>query len=65
MVHLDMQISLRIFEKIRNDPSVIYMGLGKIIHEKKSEAKNLVNGEARRFFNKFCSPPSSESPLKY
>jgi hypothetical protein len=28
-VHLDLQISLRIFEKIRNDPNVILRGLGE------------------------------------
>ncbi len=34
VVHLDLRISPRISEKIRNDPSVIFRGLG--------EAKNLV-----------------------
>jgi hypothetical protein len=29
VVHLDLLISLRIFEKIRNYPSVIFRGLGK------------------------------------
>jgi hypothetical protein len=29
VVHLDLQISPRFFEKIRNDPSVIFRGLGK------------------------------------
>jgi hypothetical protein len=29
MVHLHLQISLRIFEKIRNEPNVIFGGLGE------------------------------------
>ncbi len=29
VVHLDLQISLRIFEKIRYDPNVIIRGLGE------------------------------------
>ena len=29
VVHLDLQISPRIFEKIRNDPNVIIRGLGE------------------------------------
>jgi hypothetical protein len=29
VVQLDLQISPRIFEKIQNDPSVIFRGLGK------------------------------------
>jgi hypothetical protein len=29
VVHLDLGISPRIFEKIRNDPNVIIMGLGE------------------------------------
>ncbi len=29
VVHLDLQISLQIFEKIRNDPNVIIRGLGE------------------------------------
>ncbi len=29
VVHLDLRISLRIFEKIRNDPNVIIRGLGE------------------------------------
>ncbi len=29
VVHLDLEISLRIFEKIRNDPYVIIRGLGE------------------------------------
>jgi hypothetical protein len=41
VVHLDLGISPRIFEKIRNDPNVIFRGRG-LIHEKKPEAKNLV-----------------------
>ncbi len=41
-MHLDLRISLRIFEKIQNDPHVIFRGLKEMIHEKKPEAKNLV-----------------------
>jgi hypothetical protein len=29
VVHLDLQISLRIFKKIQNDPNVIIRGLGE------------------------------------
>jgi hypothetical protein len=29
VVHLDLQIYQRIFEKIRNDPSAIFRGLGE------------------------------------
>jgi len=29
VVHLDLRISPRIFEKIRNDPNVIFRGLGE------------------------------------
>jgi hypothetical protein len=29
VVHLDLRISRRIFEKIRNDPNVIFRGLGE------------------------------------
>ncbi len=29
VVHLDLRMSLRIFEKIRNDPTVIFRGLGE------------------------------------
>jgi hypothetical protein len=29
VVHLDLQISPRIFKKIRNDPNVIFRGLGE------------------------------------
>jgi hypothetical protein len=41
VVHLDLRISQRIFEKILNDPNVIFRALGKMIHEN-PEAKNLV-----------------------
>ncbi len=42
-VHLELQISLRIFEKIFNGSNGILRGLGeKLIHEKKSEVENLV-----------------------
>jgi hypothetical protein len=39
---LDLRISLQIFEKIRNDPTVIFRGLGEEDSWKKPEAKNLV-----------------------
>jgi hypothetical protein len=39
VVHLDLRISPRIFEKIRNDPNVIIRGLGKVIHEKNLKQK--------------------------
>jgi hypothetical protein len=42
VVHLDLRISLRIFEKIRDDPNVIIRGLGEGDSWKKPEAKNLV-----------------------
>ena len=42
VVHLDSQISPRIFEKIRNDPNGIIRGLGETDSRKKPEAKNLV-----------------------
>ncbi len=41
VVHLDLRISPRIFENIRNDPIVLFSGAwGKVIM-KKSEEKNL------------------------
>ncbi len=42
VVHLDLQISPQIFEKIWNDPKVIIRGLGEGDSWKKPEAKNLV-----------------------
>ncbi len=42
VVHLDLRISPRISEKIRNDPNVIFKGLGEDDSWKKPEAKNLV-----------------------
>jgi hypothetical protein len=39
---LDLRISLQIFEKIRNDPTVIFRGLGEEDSWKKPEANNLV-----------------------
>jgi hypothetical protein len=42
VVHLDLQISSRIFEKILNDPNAIIRGLGEDHSRKKPEAKNLV-----------------------
>ncbi len=41
VVHLHCEY-LRIFEKVRNNPIVILRGLGKMIHEKNTKAKNLV-----------------------
>ncbi len=42
VVHLDLLLSPRIFEKIRNDPNVIVRGFGESDSWKKPEAKNLV-----------------------
>ncbi len=42
VVHVDLRISPRIFAKIRNDPNAIFRGFGKMLYEKKTEAKNLV-----------------------
>ncbi len=42
VVHLDLRISPRIFEKIWNDPNVIFRGLGEDDSWKKLKAKNLV-----------------------
>ncbi len=39
VVHLDLRTSPRIFEKIRNDPNVIFRGLGEGDSWKKPEAK--------------------------
>jgi hypothetical protein len=39
---LELRISQRIFEKIRNDPNGIIRGLGETDSRKKLEAKNLV-----------------------
>ncbi len=42
MVHLDLRLSPRIFEKIRNGPNAILWGWGETDSSKKPEAKNLV-----------------------
>ncbi len=42
VVHLELQISLRIFEKIWNGPNGILRGLGETDSWKKPEVKNLV-----------------------
>ncbi len=42
VVHLDLRISPRIFEKIRNGPNAILWGWGETDSSKKPEAKNLV-----------------------
>ncbi len=42
VVHLDLRISLRIFEKIRNGPNSILRGLGETDTWKNPEVKNLV-----------------------
>ena len=39
---IELRISPRIFEKIRNGPNVIIRGLGETDSRKKPEAKNLV-----------------------
>ncbi len=42
VANLELRISPRIFEKIRNDPNCIIRGLGETDSRKKPEAKNLV-----------------------
>jgi hypothetical protein len=42
VANLELRISPRIFEKIRNGPNGIIRGLGKTGSRKKPEAKNLV-----------------------
>jgi hypothetical protein len=42
VVHLDLRISPRIFEKIRNGPNGKLWGWGETDSYKKPEAKNLV-----------------------
>jgi hypothetical protein len=42
VVNLELRISPRIFEKIRNGPNVILWGWGETDSQKKPEAKNLV-----------------------
>jgi hypothetical protein len=42
VANLELRISPRIFEKIRNIPNVILIGLGETDSRKKPEAKNLV-----------------------
>jgi hypothetical protein len=42
VVHLDLRLSRRIFEKIRNGPNPILWGWGEADSSKKPEAKNLV-----------------------
>jgi hypothetical protein len=42
VVHLDLRISPRIFEKIRNGPYELLWGWGETVSTKKPEAKNLV-----------------------
>jgi hypothetical protein len=42
VANLELRISPRIFEKIRNSPKVIIRGLGETDSRKKPEAKNLV-----------------------
>ncbi len=42
VVHLDLRLSPRIFEKIRNGPNAILWGWGESDSSKKPEAKNLV-----------------------
>ena len=39
VVHLDLRISPRIFEKIRNDPNAILWGWEKLIHQKNQKQK--------------------------
>jgi hypothetical protein len=39
VAHLDLRISPRIVNKIRNDPNVIFRGLGKMFYEKDLKQK--------------------------
>ncbi len=39
VVHLDLWISPRIFQKVWNDPNVIFRAWGKVIHEKNLKQK--------------------------
>ncbi len=74
VVHLDLRISPRIFEKIRNDAKVIIRGLGEDDSWKKPEAKNLVTlslekDSVRRFFasgffHESVSPQPQSIPLR-
>jgi hypothetical protein len=40
VANLELRISPRIFEKIRNDPNGIIRGWGKLIHEKNQKQKS-------------------------
>jgi hypothetical protein len=42
VVHLELRISLQIFEKIRKGPNGILRGLGETDSRKKPEVENLV-----------------------
>jgi hypothetical protein len=42
VANIELRISPRSFEKIRNDPNGIIRGLGKTDSRKKPDAKNLV-----------------------
>jgi hypothetical protein len=42
VVHLELRISPRIWEKFETAPVILSRAWGKRIHEKKPEAKNLV-----------------------
>ena len=50
VVHLDLRISPRIFEKIRIGPNAILWGWGKTDSSKKPEAKNLVTLSLKSFY---------------
>jgi hypothetical protein len=41
VVRLELRISPRIFEKIRNGPNVLLRGLGKLIHGENQKSKIL------------------------
>jgi hypothetical protein len=42
VANLELRISPRIFEKIRNDPNGLVRGMGETILWKKTEVENLV-----------------------
>ncbi len=48
VVHLDLRLSPRIFEKNRNGPNAILWGWGETDSSKKPEAKNLVTLSLKR-----------------
>ncbi len=74
VVNLELWISSRIFEKIRNGPNGILWGWGETDWRKKPEAKNLVTLSlykdsvtrffASGFFHELVSPPPQSIPFR-